>query len=289
VGRSVLARKGEAVGPGDATKEDPLAVPANATARLDPPTARQLEAVVALVREVLGADVLGAWLAGSAVAGELRASSDLDVFVVNRRATTDSERRRLVDGLLVLSGRRAIAGPSRSIELTIAAQEDVRPWRYPPPMDFQYGDWWRAELERSDAWPWASPNPDLAILITSVLRESEPLLGPPAADLLDPVPAADLAHAMRDGIPGLLDDLDSDTRNVLLTLARIWFTLETGAIAPKDEAASWVMARLPERHRLVLARARAIYLGEAPETFAGLETAVGEAAGAIVAAVARIP
>jgi streptomycin 3"-adenylyltransferase len=256
---------------------------------LDPDARRQVRQVVDLVRDVLGPDVVGAWLGGSAVAGGLRPSSDLDVFVVSRRPTTDPERRRLVDGLLALSGSRAAAGPSRSIELTIAVSSHVRPWRYPPPMDLQYGDWWRAELESlRDGWPWPSPNPDLAVLITSVLAASEPLIGPPAREVLDPVPRADLARAMRDGIPSLLDEVASDTRNVLLTLARIWFTLETGTIAPKDEAATWAIARLTHPQRLVLERARAIYLGQAPETFAGLETEVGPCAEAIAAAIARL-
>ena len=257
--------------------------------QLDPGVRRQIGMVTELVRQTLGPDVVGAWLAGSAVAGGLRESSDLDVFVVSRRPTTEPERRRLVDGLLALSGSRAAAGPSRSIELTIAVSSDVRPWHYPPPMDLQYGDWWRAALESGGGWPWPSPNPDLAVLITSVLAASLPLIGPPAHEVLDPVPPADLARAMRDGVPGLLDDLESDTRNVLLTLARIWFTLETGAIAPKDEAATWAIARLAEPQRRVLERARAIYLGQAPETFAGLEADIGPCAEAIAAAVARAP
>lgn len=60
-------------------------------------------------------------------------------------------------------------------------------------------------------------------------------------------------------------DLGSDTRNVLLTLARIWVTLATGDIRAKDTAADWVLARLPDEHRPVLARARAVHLGEEPE------------------------
>jgi hypothetical protein len=41
--------------------------------------ARQLERVVELVREVLGPDVLGVYLFGSAVLGGLRPESDLDL------------------------------------------------------------------------------------------------------------------------------------------------------------------------------------------------------------------
>ena len=64
---------------------------------------------------------------------------------------------------------------------------------------------------------------------------------------------------MLDGVPSLMSDLADDTRNVLLTLARIWTTIATGEIRSKDEAADWVLSRLPEADRPTLARARDLY------------------------------
>jgi len=64
---------------------------------------------------------------------------------------------------------------------------------------------------------------------------------------------------------------DSDTTNLVLTLARIWTTLATGTIWSKDAAANWALARLPEEHRPVLARARAVYLGEEDDQWADLQ------------------
>jgi streptomycin 3"-adenylyltransferase len=149
--------------------------------------------------------------------------------------------------------------------LTVAVQSDVRPWRYPPRLDFIYGDWLRPEFERGEVPDGPRPNPDLAILITIVLLDGRALFGPPAAEVLDPVPRADLERALLEVIPGLIAELESDTRNVILTLARIWATLVTGEILPKEAAADWVLARLPDEHQAVLARARAIYVGEQPE------------------------
>jgi Aminoglycoside adenylyltransferase, C-terminal domain len=134
-------------------------------------------------------------------------------------------------------------------------------------MELQFGDWWRREFESGDVKPWTSPNPDLAVLLTSALADGVPLFGPPIADLLDPVPGDDLRRAMRDVVPDLMADLDSDVRNVLLTLARVWFTSETGTIAPKDVAADWALARLPEGRGDALRRARAVYLGEEAESW----------------------
>jgi hypothetical protein len=62
------------------------------------------------------------------------------------------------------------------------------------------------------------------------------------------------------GLPGLLEDLDGDTRNVVLTLARVWTTLATGGIRPKDAAADWALPRLPPHRRPVLEHAKQLYL-----------------------------
>ena len=143
---------------------------------LDPGARRsQLERVVALALEVIGEGALGIALYGSAAAAGLRPSSDLDVLVVAARPTSDLQKRRLIAGLLPMSGSRAAGGPARSIELTVVVQAAVRPWRYPPDVDFQYGDWMRAEFEQGDPAPWKAPNPDLAILLTAAVQDSQKL------------------------------------------------------------------------------------------------------------------
>jgi predicted nucleotidyltransferase len=217
----------------------------------------QLDRVVSLLRDVVGSDLLGAYLFGSAVLGGLRHESDLDVLALSRRPTTRAEKQAIVDRLLAISGREG-----RRLELTLVMETEIRPWRFPPRFDFQYGDWLRTEFERGNLRPWATTeNGDLATLLTLVRRYGEPLVGPPAQDLIPPVPEADLRAAMVGDLESLLDDLEPDTRNVLLTLARIWCTLATGEIRGKDAAAAWALERLSEEHRPALAHARAGYLG----------------------------
>lgn len=224
----------------------------------------QVAAVLALLERVR-APLLGVCLYGSAVDGGLRPESDLDLFGVVQRRLPADERRALVDGLLPLSGRDTRPGHWRPIELTLVVRGDVVPWRYPPRFDFQYGEWLRTRFVAGDRQPWPAANPDVAVLVTMVLGRSEALVGPPPRDLLAPVPRADLVRAMTDGLESLLGDLESDTRNVLLTLARMWMTASSGGIAPKDVAAAWAADRLPAEHQALLLQARAGYLGEAAE------------------------
>jgi hypothetical protein len=189
----------------------------------------------------------------------------------------------LVERLLVVSGT------PRPVELTIVVESEIRPWRYPPRLDLQYGEWLRRDFESGNVEPWpTTTNPDLASLITMVLRADRPLLGPRPAEVFDPVPRADYTRAMVDGIDALLGDLDSDTRNVILTLARIWSTVATDVIRSKDDAAEWALARLPEHHRPVLARARAVYLGDEEERWDDLELRVRPHADYVVGEIERL-
>ena len=249
--------------------------------------APQLDAVQAAVRDVLGPITVGAYLYGSAVAGGLRPDSDLDLFTLVSRRSTRDEKRRLVDGLTPVSSPRLRPSGWRPVELTVVAQSDVRPWRFPPRFDFQYGEWLRAEFDRGDLHPWPDVNPDVAVLITMVRLCSRALVGPPAAEALDPVPHADLVRAMTADLDSLLGDLEDDTRNVLLTLARMWSTIVTGEIRSKDQAAEWALKRLPDEHRPVLELARDAYLGYSADDWAARLPAAREAAAVLAAAIRR--
>jgi predicted nucleotidyltransferase len=233
----------------------------------EPRSCEQIAAATAIVRDVLGDAALAAYLYGSAVASGLRRDSDLDVLVVSGRSLTRSERVAIVQRLLPISGRHAVVGPARPIELTILARPALTPWHYPPSIEFQYGDWMRAKLERGELPEWPHPDPDVAVLVENARRAAVPLFGSPVDMVLEPVPHADLIRAMVDSIPVLMPGIEQgdDTRNGVLTLARIWTTLASGEIRSKDEAACWALARLPDEHRPVLAHARAAYLGECPE------------------------
>jgi streptomycin 3"-adenylyltransferase len=138
-------------------------------------------------------------------------------------------------------------------------------------MDFQYGDWLRSDFERDEEFVWQpSPNGDLAVLVAMALMSGRPVVGPPAKELFDPVPFADVERSIIDGLPAIRAELDSDTRNVILTLARGWTTVYTGEIQSKDAAAKWALAHLPSQHKLPLARALDLYLSGRSDDWAGI-------------------
>jgi predicted nucleotidyltransferase len=219
---------------------------------------RKVDHLVMAVRVILGEDLIGAYMHGSAVLGGLRPHSDIDVLIVSAHSTTRAQKQQLVDYLLATSTR----GAAHNIELTIVVQSEVRPWRFPPRMDFQFGGWLRDKYESGDLEPFDNPNPDLAPLLTMVLLGDWALVGPRPAEVLDPVPTCNLLAAGVGVIGELIQGCETDTRNTILALARIWKAVATKAVDSKEGAANWALARLPRAHRPVLARARAIYRGE---------------------------
>jgi streptomycin 3"-adenylyltransferase len=247
----------------------------------------QIATIVAGIRDVLGDDLVGAYLHGSAVLGGFRPDSDIDLLVVSKRRTTVEEKRHLVDFLLSVSGAKA-APPGRPVELDVVVESQIRPWRYPPPFDFHYSELWRERFESGNLEPWTgSTNPDLASAITMALLGDEALAGPPAAQVFDPVPRSDYVEAVLRDTETVNEFLPWDTRNVVLTLPRIWSAVATDAVYSKEEAALWALLRLPAEHRLVLDLALAGYRGELDDSWDELRPQVRAYADHVVSEIER--
>lgn len=226
-----------------------------------PEMQQQLKDSVELLRTILGSDLLGVYLYGSSLVGGLQKYSDIDLFAVTSRATTSEEKAKLIAKLLQISGIY-MKSSKRPLEITLVEKRMINPWQYPPHFDFQYGEYLRDSFEKGIIEPWENYEmPDLAVLVTQVLLGSETLWGLKPSNLLVEVPYHDFMKAMIHDVNRLAADLEHDTRNVLLTFARIWSTLETDTIRSKPAAADWVINRLPERHQTVMKRAKSICIG----------------------------
>jgi streptomycin 3"-adenylyltransferase len=251
-------------------------------------TETRIELIVEGVRNVLKGDLVGAYLHGSAVLGGFRPDSDIDLLVVSTRRTTSDEKRRLIDLLLANSRSRASPRPGRPIELDIVVESEIRPWRYPPAFDFHYSELWRERFESGELEPWTNTtNRDLASAVTMVLIGDRPLAGPPPAQVFDPVPRRDYMDAILRDVGTVDAFLPWDTRNVVLTLPRVWSAVATDAVYSKEEAADWALPRLPEEHRRVLELARAAYLGEAEDSWDDIRPQVRAYADHVVSEIER--
>ncbi len=228
----------------------------------------QARDVVAMAVDLFGERLCGVYLYGSAVLGGLRPDSDIDILIIVDGGLDDTLRAELTKRLLELSVPVAAAHSEqrglRPLEITVLDSKQLRPRRFPPRIEYLYGEWLRAEIEAGEL-PMPHESTDLVILLRQSERHSLRLYGRERSELVNPIPDSDIKAAMRAELPKLAGYLRGDERNVLLTYCRMWYTLDTGDIVSKDTAAEWVLARLEPELRRPIEAARQAYLGIADD------------------------
>jgi len=232
------------------------------------PAPGPLERLTRGLEEIFGDELLGVYLHGSVALGCYGPHSDVDVLVAIARPSTPDEQRRL--GELCAGVSRASWDDSHCLlELDVVVPS--RLWRYPPPVEFHYGESLREAFARGETRPWREDTwTDLACALAIAHTSGVVLAGKPVADVLPPVPLEDYRAAIRVDRQWCFDHLDTHRLHVVLSLPRVWAGLETTEVHSKASAAEWALPRLPEELRPVLRHALAVYLGKAQESWRGL-------------------
>ena len=225
-----------------------------------PPQAGQ---TVARAHGIFAPRLIGASLYGSATLCGLRPDSDLDILLTLDGRVGERERQALTRTLLTLSAPPGTPG-RRPLEVTVVDRNTLLADAFPSVYEYQFGEWLRPDIERGNL-PQPAADPDLALLFWQARSHSLPLFGEPAERLILPVPFSRVRQAIYGALPSLLENLQGDERNVLLTLARMWYSLSTGGLGSKDQAAEWAAARLPEPFSEPLLLAARAYRGEAAD------------------------
>lgn len=222
----------------------------------------QVRQACGVIERDLAGSLRAVHLFGSALDGGLKPYSDIDLLVTVGEPPDEAARRRLALGLLAVSAPPGTDAVLRPLEVTVICRRAVVPWRHPARRELQFGEWLRRDLCAGTLEP-PQEDPDLAVLLTKVRLHGIALLGPPTQSLFEPVPPRDLRQALAETLAQWQapPDWAGDERNIVLALARIWYSAGTGDIAPKEVAAEWALPRLPAEHQVVLRHAREAYLG----------------------------
>ena len=226
---------------------------------------QQLPSLVSTVREILkqqlGSQLKALYLFGSATMGQLRPTSDVDLLGLIDGEIEPSAREALLLRLMSVSSCKDSSGrKNRPVELLLFQRASFDAGLSPPVCEFRYGEWLRSEYE-SGSVPGPVASHDFSILLRQARDSCLVLLGDSAADALPVISDEALRRAVLDSLEELLGNLRGDERNVILTLARMWWTIERGGVTTKDGAAEWAMARSSARVASALEIARDAYRG----------------------------
>ena len=190
------------------------------------------------LRELLGGDLVAAWLAGSgALGGAVPGQSDVDLVAVCAGDPPD-ELRRAIAGRL---GELALTWPVRGLEFVLYARAAVAtPARAPgfainlnvgPRMPY------RLSLDPADEpahW---------FLLDLAILRDhGRALAGPPPGELIGPIPRRWLLEALRDSMAWHQANEPALQQSVL-NASRGWRFASEGVWSSKDAAGAWARDR----------------------------------------------
>jgi Domain of unknown function (DUF4111) len=190
------------------------------------------------LRELLGDDLIAAWLVGSgALGGAVLGQSDVDLVAVCA-ADPPEALRRAVAGRL---GELAMSWPLRGLEFVLYARGAVAsPARRPrfainlnvgPRMPYRLS---LDPAEEPAHW---------FLLDLAILRDrGRPLAGPPPAELVGPIPRRWVLEALRDSMAWHRAN-EPALQQTVLNASRGWRFAEEGVWSSKDEAGAWARDR----------------------------------------------
>lgn len=146
---------------------------------------------IEMIEELLDSILVGVYLYGSAVMGDLRINSDVDILVVTNHGLSEKTRRDLTNRQMFISGEIGNINAIRPLEATVINKNDILPWHFPPKYEFMYGKWLREQFEKGEI-PRPTYDPDLVILLAQARENNITLFGVNVAEVFEPVSIKDI-------------------------------------------------------------------------------------------------
>ena len=193
----------------------------------------------ALLGRLLGDDLEAVYLGGSGALGGVSATTQSDVDVVAVCAVAPAERLRqaIVDGL----GELAMSWPVRGLEFVLYTRAAVAAPADRPGFEINLDVGPRMPYHLS-LDPAAEPA-HWFVLDLAILRQAgRPLAGPPARDLVGPIPRRRLLEALRESL-AWHGAHEPALQQSVLNACRGWRFTEEGVWSSKDDAGAWALAR----------------------------------------------
>ena len=206
-------------------------------------------------KEILGENLAGVYLHGSAVMGCFNPEkSDVDLIIVVKETVPDAVKRTYLKMVVAASA----AGPKKGVEMSVVRAEVCKPFVYPTPYEFHFSighlDWYREdpeeyirELKGTDV--------DLAAHFTIIGKRGRCLYGPPIEEVFAAVPREDYWDSIWNDIADAAEKITEYPLYLTLNLARVLAYWEEGLVLSKKEGAEWALAHVPTDYAPLLRQA----------------------------------
>lgn len=212
-----------------------------------------------MTREVLGNNLAGVYLHGSAAMGCFHPQrSDLDLLVVVENSISREKKLEFMRELVKLNEE----APAKGIELSIVRRECCNPFLYPTPYELHFSVMhlkWYQENPEDYAERMNGTDKDLAAHVTIIRHCGVVLYGAAIDDIFGEVCIRDYIDSIWNDVKEARNAITSEPVYLTLNLCRVLGYLKEGLILSKKSGAEWGLRSVPKRYHPWLRRAAACY------------------------------
>ena len=211
------------------------------------PLKRITESFVRRSREILGENLVGIYLHGSAAMGCFNdRKSDVDLLVVVKGEVSDEDKLRYMDMVVELN---ALA-PEKGIEFSMVRREVCRPFVYPTPFELHFSNAHLAWYERNPreyVLKMNGTDKDLAAHSMIVYHRGICLWGDEIRNVFEEVDEKAYMDSIWNDIEHAEEEILETPVYTTLNLCRVLAYKKEKLILSKQEGGEWGLRNVPER------------------------------------------
>ena len=212
-----------------------------------------LDSLVQQSKNILGDNLVGIYLHGSAVMGCFNdKKSDLDFIVVIKTDISNEIKRQYMD-LAVEINKQA---PVKGIEFSIVRENVCNPFVYPTPFELHFSiahlNWYMSEPE-DYIEKMRGTDKDLAAHFTIIFHRGKTLFGKEIKEVFAKVSRENYFDSIWCDIENSKEEIIDNPMYIILNLCRVLAYKKDNLILSKLEGGNWGLKNIPEEyHNLVL-------------------------------------
>ncbi|MCI9455971.1 MAG: DUF4111 domain-containing protein [Oscillospiraceae bacterium] len=218
-----------------------------------------LSRFVGMSREVLGENLTGVYLHGSAAMGCFNPQkSDLDLMIVVNDTVPDAEKLEFMEKAVTLNQE----APPKGFEWSIVKKEFCKPFGYPTPFELHFSNThlkWFQENPSEYIQKMRGTDKDLAAHFTIINHYGKTLFGEEIREVFGEVPRKDYIDSIWFDVENACEDIVFNPVYVILNLCRVLAYLKDGLVLSKKSGGQWGMDHLSKAYRPLIQSALSAY------------------------------